>query len=225
MASHMCGPDTDWPWRDLTRHPLERQRDLPKLAAARVLFGRRYREMVNLLNARGLLPAWASGVVDQPVSDQELEERRAQTEGVMSALTALSALPASPADEFDRWVKVMTLESVVKQLGVRDDDGANAWEEKRRVLISEFRVAAADVADIGVRTLLEQVRLVLGTCQGPWEARNQWESRTRDIAVGFAIDSVGAFRRGERLLAPPLDYDRTLGDVSNFIKEWNSEGQ
>ncbi|MEV4454082.1 hypothetical protein AB0K24_53955, partial [Streptomyces mirabilis] len=224
MDGSMFGPDEHWPWRDLTRYPPDRQRDLPLLAEARLHFSERYQAMVNLFNACGLLSAEASGATDQGVSEQELAQRRARTDAVMSALNALSSLPASPAAQYDRWIRIMTVESVVEKLGARDDHGAKVWEEKRRKLIGDLQIAAVDITDTALRALLEQVSTVLLTFEGPWEAREQWESRTRMIAVAFAIESIGAFRRGERLPAPSRDYDRTLGDVSDFIDQWNNSG-
>jgi hypothetical protein len=224
MDARMYGPDPHWPWRNLTRHPLDRKRDVPLLANARRLFAQKYRAWVNELNRRELLPPDAAGAVELVVSDAELGRRRAQTDAARTALSALDALPASPADQYDRWITYMTVDSVEKSLGPRDDEGAKAWEERRRTLIGDLQVSAVDITDPGLRVLLDQVRTVLQTCEGPWKAYEQTETRTRQIAVRFAVEALGAFRRGEPLPAASGEYEKTLGAVSDFIAEWNASG-
>lgn len=92
-----------------------------------------------------------------------------------------------------------------------------AWRRTQDDLLTSVDVAALDIADIDLRSRLDEVGQIFRYHEGPQHYIRQSEYRTRYIAVRHALACIGAFRRGDALPARSKEYVNTHEYVTIYL--------
>jgi hypothetical protein len=139
---------------------------------------------------------------------EERRERRARTiaatDRALDTLVRLRAVRAEPARQRNP---------------TEPDPVRESWRDHRRELVEDLYRASLDIGDSGLKERLDNAVTVLRCPEGPLKHARQSEARSRQLAVHDAMESIGAFRRGDPLPGQQDDYLRTRDFVDIEIEE------